>query len=51
MGSWETYDGAGETERAFAEVWQALPKLVFSRTLDHVEANAALATGSVVYAR
>lgn len=32
---------------AFADVWAALPKVVFSRTLDRVEGNARLATGSV----
>ena len=29
---------------AFADVWAALPKVVFSRTLDRVEGNARLAT-------
>ena len=32
---------------AFADVWSALPKVVFSRTLDTVQGNARLATGSV----
>jgi dihydrofolate reductase len=32
---------------AFADVWSALPKVVFSRTLHRVEGNARLATGSV----
>ncbi|WP_308281266.1 dihydrofolate reductase family protein [Cellulomonas sp. PS-H5] len=32
---------------AFADVWAALPKVVFSRTLDRVEGNARLARGSV----
>jgi dihydrofolate reductase len=31
----------------FAEVWCALPKVVFSRTLDSVEGNARLAEASV----
>ncbi|WP_300681597.1 dihydrofolate reductase family protein [Nocardioides sp.] len=31
----------------FAEVWTALPKVVFSRSLDQVQGNARLATGSV----
>jgi dihydrofolate reductase len=31
----------------FADVWFALPKVVFSRTLDHVRGNARLAKGSV----
>jgi dihydrofolate reductase len=30
----------------FAAVWQALPKVVFSRTLSQVEGNARLASGS-----
>ncbi len=32
---------------AFADVWSALPKVVFSRTLDAVEGNARLAEGSL----
>lgn len=32
---------------AFADVWCALPKVVFSRTLDHVQGNARLAEGSL----
>jgi len=31
----------------FARIWQALPKIVFSRTLTQVEGNARLAEGSV----
>jgi dihydrofolate reductase len=31
----------------FADVWCAIPKVVFSRTLDSVEGNARLAQGSV----
>lgn len=46
---WETdpamrHDAASD---AFADVWSALPKVVFSRTLDRVEGNARLATGSI----
>jgi dihydrofolate reductase len=46
---WETEplpraDAAGA---AFAEVWRALPKVVFSRSLDSVEGNARLATASL----
>ena len=37
----------GDTEREFAAIWQVLPKIVFSRTLDGVEGNATLATASV----
>ncbi|MEP7765179.1 dihydrofolate reductase family protein [Sanguibacter sp. 25GB23B1] len=36
-----------EPRTAFADIWCALPKVVFSRTLDSVEGNARLATGSV----
>src|SRR5919205_400436 len=46
---WETdpslRDGADTT--AFADVWCALPKVVFSRTLDNVQGNARLAEASV----
>jgi dihydrofolate reductase len=49
MRVWETdpslRSSADMTE--FADVWAALPKVVFSRTLDRVEGNARLATGSV----
>ncbi len=46
---WETDPSVRETElgAAFADVWTALPKVVFSRTLDHVQGNARLAQGSV----
>ena len=36
-----------ELGAAFADVWCALPKIVFSRTLDSVQANPRLAEGSV----
>ncbi|HEX6577102.1 MAG TPA: dihydrofolate reductase family protein [Jiangellaceae bacterium] len=36
-----------ELGAAFAEVWCALPKVVFSRTLDNVQGNARLAVASV----
>jgi dihydrofolate reductase len=36
-----------EDGAAFADVWRALPKVVFSRTLDSVQGNARLAEGSV----
>jgi dihydrofolate reductase len=47
---WETDPSMRGTEltAAFADVWSALPKVVFSRTLDRVEGNARLAEGSVV---
>jgi len=47
---WETAEsqsGISETEREFARIWQALPKVVFSRTLERVEGNARLATQGV----
>ena len=47
---WETADrdpSLGEPEREFADIWLALPKLVFSTTLRSVEGNARLATGDV----
>jgi dihydrofolate reductase len=46
---WETDPSMRETEleAAFADVWSAIPKVVFSRTLDGVEGNARLAEGSV----
>ncbi|WP_406863437.1 dihydrofolate reductase family protein [Streptomyces sp. HUAS MG47] len=42
---WETDPSLSENElgAAFAEVWNALPKVVFSRTLDSVQGNARLA--------
>src|SRR3954451_987157 len=40
---WETPDPTwGDIEREFAEIWQAIPKLVFSRTLEEVQGNARL---------
>jgi dihydrofolate reductase len=46
---WETDPSLRDTElhAAFADVWCALPKVVFSRTLDSVRGNARLAEGSV----
>jgi dihydrofolate reductase len=29
-------------EKEYAQIWNAVPKIVFSRTLDHVEGNATL---------
>jgi dihydrofolate reductase len=42
---WETDPSlrTDELRSAFADVWCALPKTVFSRTLDHVEGSARLA--------
>ncbi len=46
---WETDPSLRDTElhAAFADVWCALTKVVFSRTLDSVQGNARLAEGSV----
>lgn len=44
---WETDPSLRETASgaAFADVWSALPKIVFSSTLDEVQGNARLAEG------
>jgi dihydrofolate reductase len=42
---WETADenpSAAEHELEFARIWKALPKIVFSKTLERVEGNATL---------
>jgi dihydrofolate reductase len=46
---WETDPSLRDTElgAAFADVWCAIPKVVFSRTLDSVQGNARLADASV----
>jgi dihydrofolate reductase len=46
---WETDPSLRNTESgaAFADIWCALPKVVFSRTLDSVQGNARIAEGSV----
>jgi dihydrofolate reductase len=46
---WETDPSLRDNELAdvFADVWCAIPKVVFSRTLDSVHGNARLAEGSV----
>lgn len=47
---WETADqqpDVGAAELEFASIWKALPKVVFSHTLDRVEGNARLATDSL----
>jgi dihydrofolate reductase len=46
---WETDPSLRDTElhAEFADVWCALPKIVFSRTLDSAQGNARLAEGSV----
>jgi dihydrofolate reductase len=45
---WETAEQQHSLEDfaiEFARIWKAMPKLVFSHTLDSVEGNARLATG------
>ncbi|MFL6073141.1 MAG: dihydrofolate reductase family protein [Mycobacteriales bacterium] len=46
---WETDPSMRDDELGaeFADIWCALPKIVFSRTLDSVQGNARLAKGSV----
>lgn len=46
---WETDPSIRATpaESTFADLWCALPKIVFSRTLDRVEGNARLARASL----
>lgn len=46
---WETDPSMRESEMgaAFADIWCAIPKVVFSRTLDRVQGNARLAEASV----
>ena len=46
---WETDSTLRDNEAraAFADVWCAIPKIVFSRTLDSVQGNARLAETSV----
>src|SRR5688572_12223411 len=42
---WSTADQNPDTppvQKEYALIWQAIPKIVFSRTLDHVEGNATL---------
>ena len=53
MSYWETADqrpSAPEHELEFARIWQALPKIVFSTTLEEVEGNARLVRGGVAEA-
>jgi dihydrofolate reductase len=50
MRYWETADqnpSAAEHELEFARIWKALPKIVFSKTLESVEGNARLARGGI----
>jgi dihydrofolate reductase len=48
---WETADqnpSADEVELEFARIWKALPKVVFSRTLEEVEGNYRLVKDGAV---
>jgi dihydrofolate reductase len=46
---WETPDEEwGEIERDFARIWNPLPKVVFSSTLEQVEGSARLASAGLV---
>ena len=49
---WETDPSLRDNElgAAFADIWCAIPKVVFSRTLGSVEGNARLAEASVAAA-
>ena len=50
---WETADqspSAAEHELEFARIWQELPKIVFSTTLERVEGNARLVRDGVAEA-
>jgi dihydrofolate reductase len=47
---WETADqnpAAAEHVLEFARIWQKLPKIVFSKTLEKVEGNARLVRGGI----
>src|SRR5260370_35295073 len=46
---WETDPSMRDSEldAAFADAWSAIPKVVFSRTLDSVQRNARLAEPSL----
>ena len=49
-GHWPTAESdpsSTETQREFARIWNAMPKVVFSSTLESVEWNSRLARGDV----
>ncbi len=52
MAYWETPEGrdpsAPDYHREFAGIWNALPKIVFSKTLETVEGNTRLSRGDAV---
>jgi dihydrofolate reductase len=43
----ETDPSSTEVMREFARIWNAVPRVVFSTTLDHVEWNSRLVSGDV----
>lgn len=50
MAYWETADtnlSAPAYELEFARIWKKIPKIVFSRTLEHVQANARLVRDNI----
>ncbi len=48
MAYWETAEEKPSTpEHEFTSIWKALPKIVFSKTLERVEGNARLVRGHV----
>jgi dihydrofolate reductase len=50
MTYWETADqnpSAPAYELEFARIWQSIPKIVFSKTLEHVQGNARLVRGNI----
>ena len=46
---WETAEQtmSGDAQLEFARIWRAIPKVVFSRTLNSVEGNARLAADDI----
>src|SRR6478752_2750841 len=44
----ESDPASGPVEVEFARIWNAMPKVVFSSSLDSVDFNSRLATGDVV---
>jgi len=46
---WETAEQtmSGDAQLEFARIWRAIPKVVFSRTLNSVEGNARLAAADI----
>jgi dihydrofolate reductase len=44
---WETAETTDPRAVEFARMWKAMPKVVFSTTLEHVEGHARLARGDV----